>query len=193
VRVFAALTLPPAVRAAIGSAFSSARALAPKARWVSPEGMHVTLHFFGEIVESKIDDFAPLFKDPELSRPAIRARLGEPGHFPPNGTPRVLWVGLQEGVQEMEAFWKRFTEKLEPLRRGDGPLSRWSPEARGFTPHITIARPGSAPLSVHWAKEVAVPSEEFLITECVLFQSLIGAGSAQYVPLKTLRFEGRPV
>jgi 2'-5' RNA ligase len=188
--VFAALALPSSVCAAIGSAFSPARTLSPKTRWVSPQGMHVTLHFFGEIPEEKIDAFSPLFDDPDLRGPAIRARLGEPGHFPSHGAPRVLWVGLREGVEEMQTFWTRFTEKLEPLRQADGPLSGWSPEARGFTPHVTIARPGSAPLSAHWAKAVTVPSDEFHITECVLFQSLLGAGSAQYVPLKTIRFAG---
>jgi 2'-5' RNA ligase len=190
VRVFAALALPSAVCAAIGNAFSSARTLAPKARWVSPQGMHVTLHFFGEILETKIGAFSPLFDDPELRGPAIRARLGPPGNFPSHGAPRVLWIGLRDGVTEMQAFWTRFTEKLEPLRRAGGPLSGWSPEARGFTPHVTIARPGSAPLSAHWAQAVTVPPEEFLITECVLFQSVQGAGSAQYVPLRTIRFDG---
>jgi hypothetical protein len=36
---------------------------------------------------------------------------------------------------------------------------------------------------------VAVPAGEFLVTECVLFQSLLGAGGAQYVPLRTIQFE----
>ncbi|MGA2378396.1 MAG: RNA 2',3'-cyclic phosphodiesterase [Spirochaetia bacterium] len=188
-RVFAALPLPAAVAAGIGSAFSSARTLAPKARWVSPEGMHLTLHFFGEIPEEKISGFSPLFDDPELRTPAIRTRLGEPGFFPPSGRPRVLWIGLQEGAEEMRAFWKLFTEKLQPLRRSDGPLCEWSPDGRGFTPHVTVARSGSTPFSAHWAQAVKIPSGEFLITECVLFQSLLGAGGAQYLPLRTIPFE----
>jgi len=189
VRVFAALPLPAPVSAGIGSAFSSARTLAPKVRWVPPEGMHLTLHFFGEIPEEKIPGFAPVFGDPELRRPAIRARLGQPDFFPPAGSPRVLWIGMQEGVEEMRAFWKLLTEKLEPLRQAGGPLVEWSPDGRGFTPHVTVARSGSTPLGTHLAQAAAVPSGEFLIAECVLFQSLLGAGGAHYIPLMKIPFE----
>jgi len=190
VRVFAAFPLPPAVAAGIGSAFSSARKLAPRVRWVSSEAMHLTLHFFGEIPEDGISSFAPVFDDPDLRIPAIRTSLGEPGFFPSAGSPRVLWVGLRTGVDAMNAFWRSFTERLEPLRKAGAPLSRWSPEARGFAPHVTVARAGSAPLSPQWAQGVSIPSGEFSITECVLFQSVLGEGGARYVPLKTIPFPG---
>jgi 2'-5' RNA ligase len=151
--------------------------------------MHLTLHFFGEIPEERIPGFSTLFDDPELGRPAIRTRLGAPGFFPTSGAPRVLWIGLQEGVEEMSDFWRLFTRKLEPLRRADGPLCEWAQDGRGFVPHVTVARSGSTPLSTHWAKEVTVPSGEFLITECVLFQSVLRAGGSHYVPLRIVRFQ----
>lgn len=188
-RVFAALPLPPAIAAGIGGAFSSARKLAPRIRWVSPEVMHLTLHFFGEIPEEKISGFQPIFDDPELRTAAIRTRLGEPGFFPSAASPRVLWIGLLEGVEAMRAFWALFTEKLQALRQPDGPLAGWSPDGRGFAPHVTVARASSTPLSAHWVQGLSVPSGEFLITECVLFQSLLSAGGAQYVPLRTIPFQ----
>jgi RNA 2',3'-cyclic 3'-phosphodiesterase len=189
VRVFAALPLPPQVSAAIVEAFSGARALAPKARWVDPRGMHLTLHFFGEISDELVPGFAPLFDDPGLRRAAIVTRLGPVGFFPPSGNPRVLWVGLSKGVDEMTDFYGSFTAKLETLRQPGGPLGGWTPDRRGFAPHITVARSGSAPLSPHWAEVVRVPAGEFLVTECVLFQSLLGAGPATYVPLRTVSFQ----
>ena len=152
--------------------------------------MHLTLHFFGEVPEEKIAAFDTVFDDPELRIPAILTALGEPGFFPSAGSPRVLWVGLKNGVEQMRSFWKLLTEKLEPLRSPEAVLSRWSPDARGFAPHVTIARAGSAPLSAQWAQGVSVPSEEFSITECVLFQSLLGEGGARYVPLKRITFPG---
>jgi 2'-5' RNA ligase len=188
-RVFAALTLPPATAVGIGSAFSSARKLAPGIRWVSPEAMHLTLHFFGEIPEERMPGFDPVFGDPDLRIAAIRTRLGEPGCFPSRARPRVLWIGLQDGVEAMRAFWELFTAKLGPLRQPEGPLAAWSPDGRGFAPHVTVARAGSAPLSADWLQGASVPATEFLITECVLFQSLLGAGGARYVPLRTIPFE----
>ena len=120
--------------------------------------------------------FAPLFDDPELRRTAIAAQLGDVGFFPPSGNPRVLWVGLAKGVDEMTDFYRAFTAKLEALRRPGGPLAAWSPDRRGFAPHVTVARSGSVPLSPHWAEVVKVPAQEFLVRECVLFQSMLGSG-----------------
>jgi RNA 2',3'-cyclic 3'-phosphodiesterase len=188
-RVFSALPLPGQTSAALLDAFSAARALAPKAKWVTAEGMHLTLHFFGEIPEDAVPGFWPLFDDPALRRPAIVAQLGQVGFFPSSGTPRVLWIGLQKGVPEMREFFTAFTEKLGPLRKPGGLLQGWLTDSRGFTPHVTIARAGSTPLSTHWAEAVSVPAQEFLITECVLFQSILGSGGARYVPLKTIAFQ----
>jgi 2'-5' RNA ligase len=190
VRVFAAFPIPDPVRASIACAFSRARSLAPRVKWVAPEGMHLTLHFFGEIPEQEIEGFGPVFSDPALQRPPIRARLDGAGFFPPSGTPRVLWVGIRQGRDEMDGFWARFTERLQPLREPAGPLRAWEPDRRGFSPHITVARPGAAPLDTRWAGEAELPRGEFLITECVLFQSLLGAGGPRYVPLRKITFDG---
>jgi 2'-5' RNA ligase len=189
-RVFAALEVPPGVRDGIAGAFSKARSLAPKAKWVATEAMHLTLHFFGEIPEAEIGGFAPVFDDPALRSPAIRAQLGAAGFFPGGGPPRVLWVGLARGVEEIRTFWSRFTERLESLRADGGPLRNWAPDSRGFSPHITVARTGAVPLSRHWADEAAVPPGEFLIERCVLFQSILGPAGARYVPMKTIPFPG---
>jgi 2'-5' RNA ligase len=164
--------------------------------------MHITLHFFGEIPEAKIPEFSSFFDDPGLQRPAIQTRLGGVGAFPPAGHPRVLWVGLKEGADEMQAFCKLLTEKIQPLRRPDGPLCDWLPDARPFFAHITVARSGSTRLEAPWMREVQVPPADFLITECVLFQSVLGGGSARnghpplphqpsvrYIPLSTIHFQ----
>jgi len=186
--VFAALELPPSLRSAIAGAFSGARAIAPKAKWVSTEAMHLTLHFFGEVPEAQIEGFSPVFADRALQRPAIRAQLGSAGFFPPGGPPRVLWVGLARGVEELRSFWERFTERLQPLRANGGPLRGWSPDQRGFSPHITVARAGPVPLSRQWAEHVQVPSGEFLVQRCVLFQSVLGPGGPRYEPLRAIVF-----
>ena len=189
-RIFAALPLPPQVSSAIATAFAEARALAPKTRWVDPRGMHLTLHFFGDLPDESVTGFASLFDDPGLRRPAITARLGHVGFFPASGAPRVLWVGLAKGVPEMTDFHRAFTAKLDQLRGPGGPLGGWTPDRRGFAPHVTVARSGSAPISPHWADVVKLPAEDFLVTECVLFQSVLGEGRARYVPLRTVAFQG---
>jgi RNA 2',3'-cyclic 3'-phosphodiesterase len=189
-RLFAALELPAEARAGISEAFSRLRSLAPKVKWVPSEAMHLTLHFFGEVAEADVGGFSPVFEDASLQCPAIPFHLGQTGFFPPAGPPRVMWVGLARGVEEMRAFLEQFTARIETLRRGGGPLRQWEPDSRGFSPHITVARAGAVPLSREWAAQVKVPPAEFRVERCVLFQSILGPGGARYEPVKDIRFSG---
>jgi RNA 2',3'-cyclic 3'-phosphodiesterase len=183
VRVFAALTLPFPVTAAIDAALEPARVLYPLVRWVSSSGFHVTLHFFGEVPESGVAALQSALDDPELQRPAIAASVAGVGQFPPRGNPRVLWVGLQKGVQEMRAYGEIFERVVAPLG--------WKADPRGFAPHVTVGRAGSVPLGPEWASAVKLAPLEFDVTQCVLFQSILGREGAQYVPLKTISFPQR--
>jgi RNA 2',3'-cyclic 3'-phosphodiesterase len=181
VRVFSALPLPPVAVAGIDSSFSTMRQLYPRLRWTGPQGLHVTLHFFGEIPDASVDAVRRVLDDPALRRPPIPARLGKVGQFPPRGSPRVIWVGIEEGKEAMRAYWSLFEEKIAPLG--------FAPDPRGFTPHVTVARAGSVLLENGWGSTVAVSAADFLVQECVLFQSVLGKGGAEYVPLERLTFQ----
>jgi 2'-5' RNA ligase len=160
VRVFAALPLPAA-----------------GLRWVSAGGFHMTLHFFGEVTDAGVAALLQVCDDPELRAPAIPMRLGKIGQFPPRGNPRVLWVGLEHGEAEARAYWSLFEKKISPLG--------WSPDERGFSAHITVARAGRSAIT-GWDAVVEIPGTDFLMEECVLFQSILGQAGAQYVPLKKI-------
>jgi RNA 2',3'-cyclic 3'-phosphodiesterase len=162
------------------AALQPARVLYPRVRWVSSSGFHVTLHFFGEVTESGLAALQSALDAPELRRPAIEAGLSGVGQFPPNGNPRVLWVGLQKGVQDMRGYWEVFEDKISPLG--------WVPDKRGFVPHVTVGRTGTVPLGREWASSVKMPPLVFDVTQCVLFQSVLGRDGATYVPLKTISF-----
>jgi len=151
--------------------------------------MHATLHFFGEIADAAVSALKGVFGDPVLRVPAIPARLGMAGQFPPAGSPRVLWVGFEKGGDEMGAFWRLFHSKIAPLARFGGAGAEWLPDARGFTPHITVARNNRDTLDERWREELDVPSEDFLMEQCVLFQSILGREGARYVPLARIAFE----
>ncbi len=176
-RVFAALPLPAAVAGLLDSALAPARRARPELRWVSSTGFHVTLHFFGDVSEEGIAALRRAFEDPELHAPAIPTRLGKVGQFPPRGNPRVLWVGLERGEAEIRVYWSLFEKKITALG--------WTPDERGFSAHITIARAGRA-RSAALNPDPEIPTTDFLTEECVLFQSILGPGGAHYVPLEKI-------
>lgn len=179
-RVFAALPLPgPALRALDG-ALETLRRAHPRLRWVAQGSYHITLHFFGEIGEDAVSRLKALFAGPELRAPAIAARFGPLGRFPERGAPRVIHVPLAEGAEAARAYFELFHVVVARLG--------YRPEARGFTPHATLARFPRQALAGGWQPDVAVPREEFFIEQCALYQSTLGPGGPRYVALAAAAF-----
>jgi 2'-5' RNA ligase len=54
------------------------------------------------------------------------------GVFPDLRYPRVVWVGITEGADQLKSVFSQ----LEPRLRGLG----FTPDPKGFSPHLTIAR-----------------------------------------------------
>jgi 2'-5' RNA ligase len=180
VRVFAALPLPASALRALDSVLTPLRRAHPRLRWVSQGSYHITLHFFGEIGEEAVSRLKALFAGSELRAPQIAAGFGPLGRFPERGAPRVIHVPLAQGADEARAYFERFHAVIAKLG--------YRPEARGFTPHITLARFPREPLAGGGEPDAAAPREGFLIEQCVLYQSTLGPGGPRYVALAAAAF-----
>ena len=109
------------------------RGFAPDARWVSAESLHLTLKFIGEWPGERLD---------ELKRTLAEVR-GQPteitfsgtGFFPTPKSARVFWIGIQAGPElaSLAGAVDTATSSLGIEK-----------EQRAFTPHLTLARTGSA-------------------------------------------------
>lgn len=181
-RLFAALPLPRPAVEAIRQSIAAVRKERPRLRWVSEQAYHVTLHFFGEVEEEAVDGLRRVFEDPRLKRSVLVVRFGPIGQFPTGGTPRVVWIALSEEGGELRSYWELFESAVAPLG--------WMPDRRGFTPHVTLARNPGLHLPQEWDSAVTSPELQFAITECVLFQSILGRGGSEYVRLKSVPFDG---
>jgi RNA 2',3'-cyclic 3'-phosphodiesterase len=183
-RVFAALPLPAAAAAGLAAAVEPLRRAYPRLRWVLPAAYHLTVHFFGELADGAVAQLTALMADPGLRVPAIHAGWGGPGQFPERGHARVLHASLGEGAAGARAFHDLFHRLALPLG--------WSPEARGFSPHVTFARVASDGPAEGWEAGVQLPRDGFVIAECILFQSVRGPSGARYVALASARFDAPP-
>jgi len=181
VRVFAALPLPAAAIASILESLEPLRQKYPRLRWVNADAMHVTLHFFGEVAEPRVQRLRGLFERPVMRRRPLHVRLAAFGQFPPQGRARVIWVGMDNGVDEVREYWQQF----ELLIAAEG----WERDPRGFSPHITMARVGSSFLESDWEKAIKPSGLEFDLTECVLFESVLERSGPKYLPLARAPFE----
>jgi 2'-5' RNA ligase len=135
-RLFVAADIDEAVRqeirriiAAIASSLQ--RATATGVRWINPDNMHVTLRFIGEVPGERFASIRDALA-PAMTIAAFDVRFGELGTFPPSGPPRVVWLGVSRGRDELARLHDEIEARL--VRAGV------PPEERAFTAHLTLAR-----------------------------------------------------
>jgi len=123
-RLFVGIEFPPELKLRLSLLCTGV----PGARWVDPGNFHLTLRFIGEITEDVAADV-----DEALTRvkaPRFSLQLAGAGVFGGN-KPRALWIGVERSP-ELVRLHDRIEQAL--VRTG------LEPEARKFTPHVTLAR-----------------------------------------------------
>lgn len=130
-RLFAAVDPPAEVRESLAAAVGGEPD--ERLRWVPPEQWHLTLAFYGEVDESKVDKLQEgLARAAERTRP-FGIRLATAGTFPKQAArARVLWVGLDGEVDAMR--------RLADRCAGAGRRARIAVDDRKFRPHLTLGR-----------------------------------------------------
>ncbi len=103
-------------------------------RWSRPEQLHLTLKFVGEVDNRELPQLCDRVRAACFELPPFSLELKGLGAFPQNKPPRVLWVGVEEGTDELRALAERLDEQLAGLG-----IPR---ETRQFTPHLTLGRVG---------------------------------------------------
>ena len=97
---------------------------------VSPQNIHVTIRFLGDISPGMVDKVYDAIKNVKFTPFTIQIR--GLGVFPSLNYPRVVWAGMTDGVEQLRSIFNQ----LEPQIRQLG----FQADAYGFSPHLTIAR-----------------------------------------------------
>jgi len=97
---------------------------------VEPENIHITLKFLGDISIDAVDMIHEEMK--QVAFTPFDVKIKGLGAFPNLRRIMVVWAGIEEGLMQL----KNVSGQLESN------LRRWGfkSEARGFSPHLTIAR-----------------------------------------------------
>jgi 2'-5' RNA ligase len=170
-RLFVALELPPAARAAL-VAFQDAAADPEVWRPVASEAMHLTLAFLGRRQEADVAAIEPVLR--EAAGPAPRLVLGDALLLPPRRA-RVLAANLADPDGTLADLQSRVSDGLAAA-------GVYTPEKRPFRAHATIARlrpRARAPRSIDAAPEPL----EFAGEALTLFVSRLHPHGARYEPL----------
>lgn len=145
IRAFLAAELSTALRTAIGSFQDDlkrrlARECPKEVRiaWVTPGSIHLTLTFLGDIDEDLIERLRRAVTQRVASSAASVVPIERLGAFPRPQAPRVIWLGPEEAWERGEAGARlRATQRsIEQACAGLG----FATDAKGFSPHLTLAR-----------------------------------------------------
>jgi 2'-5' RNA ligase len=132
VRAFVALELGVEIRQAIGELIASLRPRLAGARWVRPEGVHLTLRFFGNTPSTRIARLRPDLAAAAAECEPLEARVSGLGTFPgPGKPPRVLWLGIQLPAPALA---------LQVACERAAVAAGFHAEERSFRGHLTLAR-----------------------------------------------------
>jgi RNA 2',3'-cyclic 3'-phosphodiesterase len=127
-RLFVAVTPPPAVLDELRRAVEPMRSAHAGLRWARPETWHVTLAFLGEVAEDRLEDLTTRLARAAARHPRPTLTLGPAGRF--GG--RVLWVRVGGDRERL----RRLAGSVSAAARRAG----IEQEERKFHAHLTLAR-----------------------------------------------------
>jgi 2'-5' RNA ligase len=97
---------------------------------VEKENLHITLRFLGEIPQSRINDVAKALSNIKMSK--FQIKLKGVGVFPDLARPRVLWVGVSDGIEELKKLATTVRQAVDRFAENR--------EDREFVAHLTVGR-----------------------------------------------------
>jgi 2'-5' RNA ligase len=195
VRAFIAIELPEAVKEELANSQELIRqelqrqqkagngcpaSVLDAIKWVNPFGIHITLKFLGAV---------PVVQLPKVEAGLAAAVVGAKpfsltteslGVFPGWSRPRVLWVGIDEvNSAVLNPLQAAVDDQMEALG--------YAKEARGFSPHLTLARVRETAtpeekraLGLVVKETPPPPKRQFSVTEISLMRSELSPRGARY-------------
>lgn len=165
--------------AAVQEEFADAEGL----RFTDPSQTHVTLKFLGEVPEDRLPELRSALETAVDGSgvPPFEAEYGGLGVFPSPEYISVVWIGVQDGAEEM-------TRLHEAIERETVELG-FDPEDHEFTPHATIARmdhAGGKGLVQDLVRERDPTIGRTPIEEVTLTRSELGSDGPVYTPIASV-------
>ena len=173
IRAFVALELDGSTRARLAELVRSLHGVVTGARWVRPEGIHLTLRFLGYARRSVLDSLVPALRLAAEDCPACTADVRGLGTFPERGRARVIWIGISVPQSVL-----RLQQACERAAVAAG----FEAEERAFRPHLTLGR---------WrepARRPTLPEADLGRTNLdtlVLYRSQPGPAGSVYTPVES--------
>ncbi len=133
IRTFIAVNLNPEIKEYLTSLQNILNIPESKIKWVEKNNLHLTMKFLGyisleqtELIKSELKGIA------NRCSPLTIKLSSNIGIFPTYKMPRIIWVGIKEGISELKELYNSIENNLS--NKG------FPREDRDFSGHITIGR-----------------------------------------------------
>ena len=176
-RTFIAVELDVPTKEAVSRLVRQLAATITGVRWVKPENIHITIRFLGETPPDTCAKVERILQDVARETAPFSVTLSGLGAFPGFRRPRVLWIGVENGREELKRLYSGIEKKLKGIGIPTG--------GRSYTPHITIGRlrhPKGSEKLAGLARKSRLDSN-FAVDKIVFIESKLGPGGAVHKAL----------
>lgn len=187
-RTFIAIELPKEIKDALAKLQEQLKSSGADVKWVQPQNIHLTLKFLGERDDKKVAAIGEIVEKVVKNKPVFKASIASIGAFPNINSPRVIWIGLDQGDKETKEIALELEEKIAKIGIPK--------EDRAFSSHITIGRTRSTlnrdKLIQEINKAAAGLSQQdlaFCVQKITLFESTLSPKGPIYEVLKKASLE----
>jgi 2'-5' RNA ligase len=136
IRSFIAIPLSPIVSRGATRLIERLREAGDGVKWVPLDSLHLTLKFLGDVDNTEVPKICQILREICGQFEPFELSFGGTGGFPSLEKPRVLYVGVEDPSGSLVNIVGQLETRLADLG--------YKPEARDYTPHLTIARAGKS-------------------------------------------------
>lgn len=185
-RTFIAVDLDTPTRDTVAQLLRRVADALPHARVVTPDTLHITLAFLGELDDERLASATEATRAAESVAPFSLA-LGRVGVFGPDHAPRVIWLAIGGQERRLRMLQRQVTRALA--------ARAFALDTRPFAPHLTLARL-SAPLDETAAMRLRQLRSEtpqaapWRVDDLRVMRSDLDVARVRYTPLTVIKLRG---
>ena len=151
-------------------------------KWVESQNMHITLKFFGETEEDRINDICDVLNNVTADHSAFSFLLKDIGIFGSLYKPRVIWFGV-ESDEPVKLLATDILGKLETIG--------FENDRQNFVPHLTVGRIKKLVHKRTFQAKIDQFKDAFIqnvfVNEIFLFESILTTSGPIYDVVKRFR------
>ena len=183
-RAFIALDLPDGLKKEMEELLFHLKKAGADVKWAHPQNMHLTLKFLGDTPPDRIAHVKNFLEVLSRKQKPFVMHCAGLGGFPDLDHPRVLWVGVDEGEEELKALARAIESEAAEIG---------SPkEERAFSAHLTLGRVRGRMNLERLVREMKgtpfLSAEKAAMDHLTLYKSHLTAEGPLYEPIQKFDF-----